>query len=342
MTDAAAVEASGGANPLIDEVTAQRPASPTYREGASMWVWDDRGRFAFPRIGVEAVGATWETSFTSALCMAFPGGRLLLVNDDYPPHPAADDVGRPRIFGAGPLLFECVEPFAQWRLRFAGNAKSTDVSRFLDGGKHRLGPGDAVEVPLAVELTARSVAPPWFQNTYEPLGHHVAGEQRFEQLCAVTGTVTFEGGTTEFTGGALRIHRKGGNRNGYGEFHGHLWASTSFPSGRAFGLIHYRPGPDGAVKYHEAWVRDGGELLPARIVDTPWLAGTVPAGEDVSFTLRTRRGDIRITARTFVSSFRPPRPIGDGTTFPLLQSAIASFRWGDEEAYGMIERSARL
>jgi hypothetical protein len=75
---------------------------------------------------------------------------------------------------------------------------------------------------------------------------------------------------------------------------------------------------------------------------TPWLKSAVPAGEDTSFTLRTRRGDIRITARTVVSSFRPPRPIGDGTTFPLLQSSIASYGWDGEESYGMLERSARI
>jgi hypothetical protein len=67
-----------------------------------------------------------------------------------------------------------------------------------------------------------------------------------------------------------------------------------------------------------------------------------PSGEDVSFTLRTGDGDIAITGETYVSSFRPPRPTGDGTTFPLLQSGIAWYRWDGEETFGMIERSARL
>jgi hypothetical protein len=62
----------------------------------------------------------------------------------------------------------------------------------------------------------------------------------------------------------------------------------------------------------------------------------------VSFTLRTARGDVQIQGTTFVSCLRPPRSTTNGTTFPLLQSGIARYRWGDEESYGMIERSARL
>ena len=72
------------------------------------------------------------------------------------------------------------------------------------------------------------------------------------------------------------------------------------------------------------------------------MTDTRSSGEDVSFTLRTQKGSVRITGETFVSSFRPPRSIGDGTSFPLLHSGIARYRWDDETAFGMIERSARL
>ena len=44
----------------------------------------------------------------------------------------------------------------------------------------------------------------------------------------------------------------------------------------------------------------------------------------------------------YPASFRPPRPTAAGVTFPLLHSGIARYRWGDEEAYGIIERSARI
>jgi hypothetical protein len=184
--------------------------------------------------------------------------------------------------------------------------------------------------------------PPWVYGTHEPDGSPVAGEHRFEQLCSVMGTIEVDGRTTPFTGGGLRVHRKGGNRSDYGAFYGHVWQSAWFPSGRAFGLIHYRPGPDGAVKYREGWILDGGEVLAARVEDTPWMSDTRPSGEDVSFTLYTMQDAYRITGETFVSSLRPPRPVGDGTSFPLLQSGIARYRWDGETAFGMIERSALL
>lgn len=327
----------------FDEMTASPPSSPTYREGASIWLWDDAGRFGFPRVGVEAVGRNWETAFGVALCMGTPGGRLLLVNGEEPPLPVHDDRGRPRVLGAGPLRFESCEPLAHWRITFDGDVLAIDANDFLAGGTPRPVPSARTEpIALKLEVDAHMVAPPWVQGTLDPEGDWVVGEQRLEQLCSVTGTVTLDGAETAFTGGGLRIHRKGGNRSDYGDFYGHNWQSAFFPSGRAFGFIHYRPRPDGSAKYREGWLLDGEEIVPARVEKTPWMTATQLSGEDVSFTLHTRNRSVSIAGETFVSSFRPPRPIGDGQSFPLLHSGIAKYRWDDEVAYGMIERSARI
>ena len=326
------IDLTGGMEFATDEVTTAPPSSPAYREGTSIWLWDDEGRFGFPRIGVEAVGAKWETSFGVALCMAMPNGRLLRVIGDGAPHPMVDDRGRPRVLGAGPLRFVCVEPFDHWRVEFTGEVSAIDADE-------RTPTLEVVELEL--EIDARMVAPPWVQGTHNPEGHFVVGEQRFEQLCAVTGTVNVDGSTMAFTGGGLRIHRKGGTRSDYGDFYGHNWQSAYFASGRAFGFIHYQPRPDGSPKYREGWLFDGDAIVPARVEETPWMTDTRFSGEDVSFTLITPNGVVGITGETFVSSFRPPRSIGDGTTFPLLHSGIARYRWDDEVTYGMIERSAR-
>ena len=337
------MDVTGGLDLATDEMTASTPTSAAYREGASIWLWDDDGRFGFPRVGVEAVGRDWETAFNVALCMGMPGGRLLLVNRAEPPVPVRDSQGRPRVLGAGPLRLACVEPFSRWRVTFEGDALAIDVDDFLAAGTPRPVPSDRTEqVTLTLEVDARMVTPPWVQGTYDPEGDWVSGEQRLEQLCAVTGSVTVDGTETAFNGGGLRIHRKGGNRSDYGDFYGHNWQSASFPSGRAFGFIHYRPRPDGSVRYREGWLLEDGEILAARVEETPWMTDTRSSGEDVSFTLRTRKGSVRITGETFVSSFRPPRSIGDGTSFPTLHSGIARYRWDDETAFGMIERSARL
>lgn len=328
-----------------DEITATHPTSPAYRESASLWCWDDASRFAFPRIGVEAVGQTWDTSFMTAVCVALPGERLLLATEDYPPFPVADVQGRPRVLGAGPLRFQCVEPFAHWSVDFDGEVVARSVEGHLAGGAARIRVTEADRrdvVALRLHVEAHMLAPPWFQGTHDPEGHHVIGEQRHEQLCAVTGRIETDGIDTSFTGGGLRVHRTGGARNDYGEFHGHNWQSARFPSGRAFGFIHYRPGPDGTTRYREAWVLDDGEVLAARVEGTAWMADTRPSGTDVSCTLHTPKGSIHIGAETVFSSIRPPRPTTEGTTFPTLQSGIARYRWGREEALGMVERSARL
>ena len=287
------LDLTGALDLATDEMTATVPSSPTYREGASIWLWDDAGRFAFPRVGVEAVGRDWETAFNVALCMGMPGGRLFLVNGPEPPLPVRDSHGRPRVLGAGPMRFECLEPLAHWRVTFAGEVLAIDVDDFLAAGTPRPLPSDRTEqLALTLEVDAHMVTPPWVQGTFDPEGDWVPGEQRFEQLCSVQGTVTVDGVPAAFTGGGLRIHRKGGNRSDYGDFYGHNWQSASFPSGRAFGFIHYRPRPDGSVKYREGWLLDDGEIVPARVEETPWMTDTRASGEDVSFTLQTPKGSV--------------------------------------------------
>ena len=339
------IDLTGGVDRYMDEITADTPDSPTYREGVSMWIWNHGGRWGLPRIGVEAPAATWETSRGIMLNLALRGGRLLTVRSDEPPLPAGDRQGRPRVLGAGPLRFECVEPFARWRLSFEGHATPGNVQDQLDEITHPA-PREARDpgkpVPIRLDIDARMAAPPWVQGSMDPDGHFVNKEHRFEQLFTATGTVSIDGEQETFSGGGLRIHRKGGTRGEFKDWYGHCWQSALFPSGRGFGFIHYHPRPDGSVKYHEGWVKEAGEVLPARVVNTPWMKNINPWGEDVSFTLRTSGGkarEVRIEAETFVSAFTPPRPIEDRIR-PTLQSGITRCRWGDEESYGMIERSA--
>jgi hypothetical protein len=328
------VDLTGGMDPSVDEITAESPSSPVFREGAAAFIWDDAGRFGFPRIMVEGVGATWQASRRVLLYFQQPGGRVLTATAAGPPHSVFDGHGRPRVFGAGPLRFECLEPFVRWRILFDGSVADTDVADLLAGRD----PGEGVR-RLRVEVDARMAAPPWVQGSRDPEGHFNPGEHRFEQLFTAAGIVSVDGATTSFTGGGLRIHRWGGNRGSGVDWYGHVWQTARFGSGRAFGFMHYRPRPDGSPKYREGWLMDNGQIEPARVVDTPWMTGTRPEGEDVSFTLRTPGGDVRIEAETFVSWFRPERPAGEGATFPTLQSGITRCRWGAEKAYGMIERS---
>ena len=125
------------------------------------------------------------------------------------------------------------------------------------------------------------------------------------------------------------------------EFWGHCWQSALFPSGRAFGYNAYPPREDGKPTYNEGYIFDGdGELIPARVVQAPWLAKLSPYGDDVSLVLATARGEIEIEGETFVSTFAMGRPELP-PNFPVLQQTGVRYRWDGEETYGMMERSSR-
>ena len=89
--------------------------------------------------------------------------------------------------------------------------------------------------------------------------------------------------------------------------------------------------------YNEAYVFDGGRMIPATLVDAPWLRRLQPNGEDVSVTLRTADEDVRIEGETILSSCMAG---GTHSEFaPALQQAGVRYRWDGEESYGMMERS---
>jgi hypothetical protein len=296
-----------------------------------MFVWDDAGRFTVPRAMCEAVGDSWDTARVVMCYVGLPNGRLLKCREDAPPHATLDRDGRPRVLGGGPLRFECLEPFVHWRLTFDGT--TGEVSAHDEPIAN-----DRVAVTLAVD--AQMTLPPWLIGSRDPEGHFNPGEHRFEQHFRAIGTVVIDGVETSFTGGGLRIHRTGGTRGTGEDFYGHVWQTARFPSGRAFGYMHYHPRPDGSPRFREGWVLDDGEIRPAQAIATPWMTDLQQTGEDVSCTLRTRQGDVHVEAETFMSWFRPEQARPErATTFPTLQSGIAKYCWGGEEAFGMIERS---
>jgi len=339
----AALDLTGSLDPSIDEVTAETPSDPAYREGHNLWIWDDEGQLNLPRIAVEVVGATWETARNVVLPIAMPDGRLLLSWGDFPAIPAQDGEGRPRVIGAGPLRFECVEPFVHWNMTFDGLAVETTLQDRIAGEGPAYGSGaPAGDIPVRIEIETRSVTPPWVQGSFGGVGF-IAGEDRFEQLFRAQGTVRIGNEEKPFSGGGLRIHRKGGSRTPPGDFFGHVWHSAFFPSGRAFGFIHYYPRPDGSLKFCEGWALENGKIVAAEILDRPWLQTSQVYDDKFSFILRTPNGDSRVEGRTHASNLSAQRrqPEG-GWSFPTLQQGIARYRWDGEEAYGMIERSRIL
>lgn len=328
---------TGGLNVEREYVLSKAPTTPEMRDAVNMWVWDDTGEIGLPRFAVEAVAPEWETHEIH-LSVGFKDGRLLRNWESGPAHPTAGPDGRHTKFGAGPLDFECVEPFRLYRTTYDGTANISTFDRFVKS------PVDAEIASLSFNIECETVVPPWVQGTMGKAAADMMsstveaafmGGDRLEQLCRAKGTINVDGIERAFSGGALRVRRQGVRQ--ISGFWGHCWQSTVFPSGRAFGYIAYPPRPTGEPSYNEGYVFMGsGALIPARVVSAPWLTSLAFDGEDVSTVIESDIGTFRIEAQTVMSM---PTISQSGLNFPPLLQSIVRYRWDGEEAYGMMERS---
>jgi len=96
---------------------------------------------------------------------------------------------------------------------------------------------------------------------------------------------------------------------------------------------------DGEPTFNEGFLYLGdGPLIPARVVEAPWLGKLQPAVEDVAVVFESELGLTRIEGETALSTFdvvdRPDMP-----NFPVLYQGGVRYRWDSEETYGMLERS---
>lgn len=336
------VDLTGGLDAAREFVFPEQPSEPEMRESVNVWMWDDGDRVGFPRIGVEAVADQWETH-DAQVNIAFADGRVLKLMVPGAVHEPRGHDGRARVLGAGPLSFELVEPFVHWRMRLAGALADTTVERQIAG---EFMPGEP-SVPVELEADLRSAVPPWENGALLKDAGRVLDEQeegalmggpRYEQLFRMTGRLRVGDDERELRGGGLRIRRQGIRR--LARFWGHLWQSSVFPSGRAFGCLAYPPRDDGRPTYNEGFVFDGdGALVPARVVDAPLLRRMVPRGQRFHVVLQTDDGRVeRIDGESVVSTFSAIPVTGD-FAFPVLHQAIVRYTWADETANGMMERS---
>lgn len=347
-----AIDLTGGIDPAREYVFATRPDNPEMRDSVSFWVVDDRGELGLPRIGIEAVAANWD-SHDIQVNIAFPDGRVYRVRGNGPSVPPLGSGGQPTVLGAGGLAFECVQPFDTWTMRYDGPAVQTSSADLMAGRKD----GPAVDVALRVE--AKMAVPPWVQGALqrdagrqleESVEGALMGGARYEQLFRAVGSLTVAGQRLEFSGSGLRIRRQGVRK--LAGFWGHAWQSAVFGSGKAFGYIAYPPRPDGQPTFNEGYVFTGdGGLVPARVLEAPWLTRLQARGEDVSLILETAHGTVRIEGETVYSThdiqhdddmYSMHALKDEMPTFPALHQAGVRYRWEGEQAYGMLERSNPL
>lgn len=336
MTDE---EFRGGLKPEQDLVLPGKPDNPEMRESVSVWLFEENGAFAFPRGGIEAEASSWDNHRLQAN-FAFADGRVLNGAGRGVAHSPFGPDGRPTIIGAGPLGFQCIEPFRRWTMRFDGMAADGTVAEQIGGGFGQRG-----QVPVRLDVDMVMVTPAWVQQTSTDTSKMSAAEAadaaamglgyRMEHLFRAEGMLDIDGRSHRFRGTGSRIHRQ--SIRSLEGFSGHCWLSAVFPDGRAFGMIVYPPRADGSEALNDAYIFQDGRMHKARSIDTPFLRRIVDKGDILTVALESDLGITRIEGTTLLSTFRVGNPDMMGLN---LQQAAALYRWGDQTAYGMVERSS--
>ncbi|MFV8819287.1 hypothetical protein [Haliea sp. E17] len=331
---------SGGLAPEKDYALFEKPDNPEMREGVSMWMFEDSGAFGFPRMGIEVVAGRWgDNRFNCNF--ALPQGRVL-TGAGYGAVPTPIDAqGKPTIIGAGPVTFQCLEPFKRWKIVYEGSALDGTVEQQISGAFNK---GEK-QTPVRLEAEMTMVTPAWVQEFSADTDKMSKEEAenaeamglgyRYEHHFRATGTLSIDGGSRDFSATGLRIHRQSIRR--LEGFYGHCWLSALFPDDSAFGMLVYPPaqGSD-EYSYNDAVIYRNGRQYPARVIKAPLLSDTVPEGELLEIELESELGTHRISGRTTLSTFKANQPELQGL---VLQQAGALYTWGDQQAYGMVERS---
>ncbi len=332
-----AIDYSGGLDPAFEYFLPRQPENPDFRDSASLWIMNDDGLIAFPRITIDAVGGDWEHPRIQ-INTALADGRALRVWSGEPARSPFDGQGLAAVRGAGPLVFQCLEPFRRWRIRFDGSAlQTTSAAQMRDQRE-----GERVD--MAFDVEARMAAPPWLMGGMTPEAARkmktadagaLMGGLRYEQLCRLQGWARIAGREYPINGTGMRVRRQGVRNMGAAT--GHCQHSALFPSGRAFGAIAFAPGADGEQSFNEGFVYTGeGALVPARVVSAPWMTQLGSSGEYVSLVLETPLGEITIAGETTLSTF--DHHLFEMADSSVLHQGAARYTWDGEETIGLVER----
>ena len=330
---------TNGLTPEHDLVFPHCPDDPEMRESSSIWLYEESGAFAFPRVGIEAEASSWDNRRVQGN-FAVAGGRILNGAGMGAAHSPFGADGRPTVLGAGPLAFTCIEPFRKWRVTWDGpvidGTVEQQIHNRLDASKR---------VPLKFDVELEMATPAWVQDL-SPAAVAKMSEAdaieaanmgigwRLEHLFRAKGMFELDGVRRAFSGVGSRIKRQ--SVRPLAGFRGHCWQSALFPDGRAFGYITYPPRADGTA-LNDGYIFQNGKMYPAKAVKIPWLRRIVGEGDDASLELESELGITRIEGVTALSTFRVGNPDIGGLN---LQQGGVCYRWDDQVAYGMIERSS--
>jgi len=327
---------TGGLDPSCEYFRPHPPSQLEMRDSATLWVLDQSGRFALPRVTFDAIGRDWDRPWVQ-LNLACEDGRTARVWSQEQGGLEYNAAALPAGRWAGPLRVECLDPFRVWTMDFSGTVQQTTSEA------ERTGEQTTVPIGLSFHARAEMAAPPWVMGglTAEAARQMASGDAgalmgglRYEQLCRVTGWIEIDGTRDPIDATGMRVRRQG-VRN-MGAALGHCQHSALFPSGRAFGAIIMAPGPDGPVAFNEAFViMPDGRKLAACMLDAPWMT-RLEQGGDASLRLRTDEGDILIQGEILLSMF--DHHLFEMADTSVLHQGTVRYSWDGEEAIGLIER----
>jgi len=331
---------SNGLDASKDRVFPGKPDHPEMRESVSVWLFEENGRFAMPRTGIEAEAWSWDQDRLLQANFAFADGRVLNGAGKGAVPSAIDANGEPTILGAGPLTFRCIEPFRRWSVVYDGPARDGHVREQIDGSFKTL----TRSAPIRLEAEMTMVTPAWVQENAvdtDQMSEKDAANAaamglgyRFEHHFRAVGELRIDGKREDFRATGTRVHRQSIRR--LEGFVGHCWLSAVFPDGRAFGFLGYPPLPDGSERYNDGVIFLDGRMVKARATKIPFLRRIVPSGDPLELVLESELGTTRITGITALSTFRVGNPDIGGLN---LQQSGALFTWDGQQTYGMVERS---
>ncbi len=335
-----ATERDGGLSPELEYFLAQRPTHPQMRDSASLWIMDESGSLALPRITVDAVGSQWDRPWIQ-LNLALSDGRALRVWGQFSSQAAPFGNGRVTVLGAGPLRFECLEPFRRWTVSFDGSAQQSTTEAQL------LGTQDGTPTDLAFRFEAQMAAPPWLMGGLTSEAAHLLassvegalmGGVRYEQLCRIRGFVRLDGRERQIVGTGMRVRRQGVRNMAAAT--GHCQHSALFPSGRGFGAIAFAPRAGGSPSFNEGFVIEAdGHRRAVQVIEAPWMRRLVASGDAVGIVLRAGCETIRIEGETLLSTF--DHHLFEMAGSAVLQQSAVRYSWDGEETIGLMERCTR-
>jgi len=341
----------GGMAPEDDYALAEPPPGTVgYGENQAFWFFDKDGKVSSYN-HLDAIQDYFQLR-TERHWLALNDGRVLYNYTD-------GWRSTPRKPSGANMEFECLEPFRRWRLDYTGTMRISSAEELLRGRPVE-GPRAIVRFHIDVEMAA----PPWQQGKHSAAsaeaikgdsGRFIGGE-RYEQLHRMKGWVKIDNEHMDIEGIGVRTHRRG--TRDMARWHGHVWQTAIFPSGRGFGL-DVMPSDDtragrATPVFNEGYVIENGRMYPAEVLECVWLDDYSRTGTKGRVRLRSELGeasiDCEVTATVWRTIHTDPAQgrylrgfgvWGDPGDYPMNQGA-ARYTWGGETVLGHIERSTAL